>query len=105
MVVRRTLVAGLRARFPTEVHGRQVLLPGWGVAGMLAQVSGVPFRDDREAPTAMKILTRLAFLGSLFLVPALLHAQGCVDSPECPTAILGVVGAAGATLYVRWRSR
>jgi XrtJ-associated TM-motif-TM protein len=54
----------------------------------------------------MKILTRLAFLGSLFLVPALLHAQGsCVDSPECPTAILGVVGAAGATLYVRWRSR
>jgi XrtJ-associated TM-motif-TM protein len=52
----------------------------------------------------MKILTRLAFLGSLFLVPALLHAQGsCVDSPECPTAILGVVG--GATLYARWRSR
>jgi XrtJ-associated TM-motif-TM protein len=54
----------------------------------------------------MKILTRIAFLGSLFLVPTLLHAQGaCVDSPECPTAILGVVGAAGAALYVRWRSR
>ncbi len=54
----------------------------------------------------MKILTRIAFLGSLFLVPALLHAQdSCVDSPECPTAILGVVGAAGAALYVRWRSR
>jgi XrtJ-associated TM-motif-TM protein len=54
----------------------------------------------------MKTLTRIAFLGSLFLVPAVLHAQGaCVDSPECPTAILGVVGAAGAALYVRWRSR
>jgi XrtJ-associated TM-motif-TM protein len=54
----------------------------------------------------MKILSRIAFLGSLFLVPALLYAQGsCVDSPECPTAILGVVGTAGAALYVRWRSR
>ncbi len=54
----------------------------------------------------MKIFARIAFLGSLFLAPALLHAQGgCTDSPECPTAILGVVGAAGAALYVRWRSR
>lgn len=54
----------------------------------------------------MKILTRTVFLGSLFLVPVLLHAQdSCVDSPECPTAILGIVGAAGAALYVRWRSR
>lgn len=54
----------------------------------------------------MKTLTRIALLGSVFLVPTLLHAQGaCVDSPECPTAILGVVGAAGAALFVRWRSR
>jgi XrtJ-associated TM-motif-TM protein len=54
----------------------------------------------------MKILSRIAFLGSVFLIPALLHAQGaCVDSPECPTAILGVVGTVGAALYVRWRSR
>ncbi|HXS14038.1 MAG TPA: PExPT-CTERM protein [Acidobacteriaceae bacterium] len=54
----------------------------------------------------MKILTRIAFLSSLLLAPALLHAQtSCVDSPECPTAILGVVGAAGAALFVRWRSR
>ncbi|HEY4009125.1 MAG TPA: PExPT-CTERM protein, partial [Acidobacteriaceae bacterium] len=54
----------------------------------------------------MKTLTRVAILGSMLLVPALLCAQGgCVSSPECPTAILGVVGAAGATLYVRWRSR
>ena len=54
----------------------------------------------------MKILIRTALLGSLFLVPAVLHAQdGCVSSPECPTAILGVVGAAGAALFVRWRSR
>jgi XrtJ-associated TM-motif-TM protein len=54
----------------------------------------------------MKILIRSALLGSLFLVPAVLHAQdGCTNSPECPTAILGVVGAAGAALFVRWRSR
>jgi XrtJ-associated TM-motif-TM protein len=50
----------------------------------------------------MKTLSRIAFLGSMFLM----HAQGaCVDSPECPTAILGLVGTAGAALYVRWRSR
>lgn len=59
---------------------------------------------------SMKALTRLAFpglmLGSMLLAPALAHAQGgCVSSPECPTAVLGVVGAAGAALYVRWRSR
>ncbi|HTV09438.1 MAG TPA: PExPT-CTERM protein [Candidatus Aquilonibacter sp.] len=54
----------------------------------------------------MKTLTRIVFLGSLLVAPLVLHAQGsCVDSPECPTAILGVVGAAGAALYVRWRSR
>ena len=54
----------------------------------------------------MKTLTRVVFLGSIMAVPALLHgATGCVNSPECPTAILGVVGAAGAALYVRWRAR
>lgn len=55
----------------------------------------------------MKILTRTALLALLFLVPAVLHAQfdGCVDSPECPTAILGLVGVAGAALYTRFRSR
>ena len=58
------------------------------------------------ARQAMKTLARMAFLGSMLLVPAVLCAQGaCVDSPECPTAVLGVVGAAGAALYVRWRSR
>lgn len=52
----------------------------------------------------MKTISRIAFLGSLFLVPALAHAQnGCVNSPECPTAILGLVGAAGAALYARLR--
>ncbi|HEY5381872.1 MAG TPA: PExPT-CTERM protein [Acidobacteriaceae bacterium] len=53
----------------------------------------------------MKILTRFSLLGSMLLVPLLARAAGCVDSPECPTAILGVVGAAGAVLYVRLRSR
>jgi hypothetical protein len=64
------------------------------------------FGTTMRTSFCMKILTRIVFLGSLFMVPVLLHAQdSCVDSPECPTAILGVVGAAGAALYVRWRSR
>jgi XrtJ-associated TM-motif-TM protein len=56
----------------------------------------------------MKTVLRFASFSLLFLVPALAHASvvgGCVDSPECPTAVLGVVGAAGAALYVRFRSR
>jgi XrtJ-associated TM-motif-TM protein len=54
----------------------------------------------------MKTLSRVLFVGLMLAAPAVLHAQGsCVDSPECPTAVLGVVGAAGAALYVRWRSR
>lgn len=56
----------------------------------------------------MKTPTRVALLGCLFVIPAVLHAQGvggCVDSPECPTAVLGLVGAAGAALYARFRSR
>ena len=73
---------------------------------MLAPGCRCPVLGRLRGFSSMKILTRIAFLGSLFLVPALLHAQdSCVDSPECPTAILGVVGAAGAALYVRWRSR
>ena len=74
---------------------------------MLAPVCWCSILEQlRDASFCMKILSRLVFLGSLFLVPVLLHAQdSCVDSPECPTAILGVVGAAGAALYVRWRSR
>jgi hypothetical protein len=64
-----------------------------------------PILGQQEAH-GMKTLTRIAFLGTLFLIPMVMRAQGvCVDSPECPTAILGVVGAAGAALYVRWRSR
>jgi XrtJ-associated TM-motif-TM protein len=48
----------------------------------------------------------LAFLAVvLFAVAAPLHAQsGCEDSPENPTAILALVGAAGAGLpYLRAR--
>lgn len=52
----------------------------------------------------MKTAFRFAFLGLIFLVPFVAHAQsGCVDSPECPTAVLGLVGAAGAALYARFR--
>jgi XrtJ-associated TM-motif-TM protein len=54
----------------------------------------------------MKILSRVLFAVSILLVPVFAHAQGgCIDSPECPTAVLGLVGAAGAALYVRLRSR
>jgi XrtJ-associated TM-motif-TM protein len=44
-----------------------------------------------------RVYFRYAYFG-LFLLAALpLHAQtGCVDSPENPTAILGLIGAAGA---------
>jgi XrtJ-associated TM-motif-TM protein len=49
------------------------------------------------------------FLGlALFIAAALpLHAQdleGCVDSPENPTAVLAVVGSAGA-FFVSARAR
>jgi hypothetical protein len=54
----------------------------------------------------MKNVSRTLFFGSLFLVPLLAHGQnGCINSPECPTAILGLVGAAGAVLYARLRGR
>jgi XrtJ-associated TM-motif-TM protein len=54
----------------------------------------------------MKNYTRLTLLASILLVPCLAHAQGgCIDSPECPTAVLGLVGAAGAALFARFRSR
>jgi len=54
----------------------------------------------------MKIFSRAVFVVSILLVPVLAHAQGgCIDSPECPTAVLGLVGAAGAALYMRFRSR
>jgi XrtJ-associated TM-motif-TM protein len=59
-----------------------------------------------KAFTFMKTALRIAFVGSFFLIPVLAHAQGgCVDSPECPTAILGLVGAAGVALYARFRNR
>lgn len=38
----------------------------------------------------------------LTMMPVLAHAQGgCVNSPECPTALLGLVGYLGAA--VSWR--
>jgi XrtJ-associated TM-motif-TM protein len=54
----------------------------------------------------MKKMT-LLFLGAvaLFAVTAPLHAQsGCTDSPENPTAVLAVVGSAGA-LFTSVRAR
>jgi XrtJ-associated TM-motif-TM protein len=54
------------------------------------------------------------FYFGLFLLAALpMHAQGgCVDSPENPTAVLGLIGAVGALyapvknkLVSLWRNR
>jgi XrtJ-associated TM-motif-TM protein len=46
---------------------------------------------------------------AIVLAPSLCHAQGgCTDSPENPTALLAVVGAAGAAIPMlrsRLRSR
>ena len=62
--------------------------------------------NSPKATLFMKSISRIALFGSLFLIPALAHAQnGCVNSPECPTAILGLVGTVGAALYTRFRSR
>lgn len=45
----------------------------------------------------MKKLALLVFAAAVLSVAAPLHAQGgCVNSPENPTAILAVVGSAGA---------
>jgi XrtJ-associated TM-motif-TM protein len=52
--------------------------------------------------------TSLVLLGSalMLLVAAPLHAQGgCVSSPENPTAVLAVVGSAGAFLFSRIKLR
>lgn len=46
----------------------------------------------------------LAGTALLFVATAALHAQGgCVNSPENPTAILAVVGSAGAFFFSRIR--
>jgi len=43
-----------------------------------------------------KVCFRYAYLGLFLLAAFPLHAQGgCVDSPENPTAILGLIAAAG----------
>lgn len=42
----------------------------------------------------------------LFLVTVPLHADGgCVNSPENPTAVLAVVGSAGALFFSRGKTR
>jgi hypothetical protein len=54
----------------------------------------------------MKVLISGFFLLLVLLVPVMAAAQtGCLDSPECPTAVLAVVGASAAMLYSRLRSR
>ena len=49
---------------------------------------------------------KMLVLSALFVVaPAAIFAQGgCVNSPECPTLVLGLVGAASA-VFTAGRSR
>lgn len=55
----------------------------------------------------MKKTSRVLFgTALLFLVTTGLHAQsGCVNSPENPTAVLAVVGSAGAFFFSRGKMR
>jgi len=72
---------------------------------LVALKLGIKIHSARRL-NVMKIFSRIGLLCSLFLVPVLAHAQnGCVNSPECPNAVLGLVGVAGAALYTRFRSR
>jgi XrtJ-associated TM-motif-TM protein len=52
----------------------------------------------------MKKQTALLF-ALIVMLPVMAHAQtGCLDSPENPTVVLGLVGsAAGALVYLRGR--
>jgi XrtJ-associated TM-motif-TM protein len=53
----------------------------------------------------MKNVKPIALFLGLLLTPVLAHAQsGCINSPECPTAVLGLVGSAGAA-FVGLRNR
>jgi XrtJ-associated TM-motif-TM protein len=52
-----------------------------------------------------KVLLVVAVCGGVFAMTAPLYAQnGCVNSPENPTAILAIVGSAGA-FFVSARAR
>lgn len=81
-------------------------MPGRKLAANLtADSRRCPNFQQKRGPV-MKLLTHVVFVSSLLLVCGVLRAQGgCVNSPECPTAILGVVGAAGAALFARFRGR
>src|SRR5882757_2407470 len=57
---------------------------------------------------SMKQLVRIAVVLMVVFATAPLHADtgGCINSPELPTALLGVVGFAGAGFsYLRQRAR
>lgn len=49
--------------------------------------------------------TRISLIAlALFATAALAHAQnGCVDSPECPTALLAAVGGLGFAVVRRFK--
>jgi XrtJ-associated TM-motif-TM protein len=60
--------------------------------------------DSAREGISMKRWAWMFFGIALFiLVAAPLHAQdGCIDSPENPTAVLALVGCAGAAFSVIW---
>jgi len=55
--------------------------------------------------TVKKTLSVFFLSAMLFLIAIPLHAQtGCVDSPENPTIMLGLVASAAALAVKVWRS-
>jgi XrtJ-associated TM-motif-TM protein len=66
-------------------------------------------RDVGQERFTMKTFYRVLLVFAVLCIALPLYAQnGCDDSPEDPTAILALVGAAGAFLSVarsRWAAR
>lgn len=80
----------------------------WFMLWQLLRLANQPlpiFNPYPPQEASMRLQTYLPLLILLMTVSA--HAQGgCVDSPECPIAVLAVVGSAGVAAvraYYRFR--
>ena|ERR1700690_2552082 len=63
---------------------------------LTAAIRSVAYVGKRAGVVMSRFYVRYAYLGLLLLTAWPLHAVGCVDSPENPTVILGLIGLAGA---------
>jgi XrtJ-associated TM-motif-TM protein len=54
----------------------------------------------------MKRTSFLLIALGMFFAATSAHAQnGCIDSPECPTAVLASVGGLASVLFLKWKKR